>query len=101
MAGQNEEKRALKGPGEVHNVTVEGRRRMSISGVYDVDSFDEKGIVLFTSEGVMEITGESLHINRLNVDTGEVSIEGELYAISYSDEDFHKKGSSFLSRIFK
>ncbi len=101
MMNGNEEKKSLKGPGDLHNVTIENRRKMSVSGVYDVDSFDEKGVVLFTSEGVMEIAGDNLHINRLNVETGEVSIEGEIYAINYSDEEYQKKGGSFFSKIFK
>jgi len=96
-----EEKKLVRKEDLNHNVIMENRHKMSISGVYDVDSFDEKEIVLFTSEGVLSVAGEDLHINRLNVETGDILVEGEIYSVNYSDEEYQKKGLSFFSRLFK
>ena len=47
----------------VHNVILEGRKNLTISGVTDVDSFDERCISLYTQLGELVIKGRELHIN--------------------------------------
>lgn len=86
----------------VHNVIIENRKKLSISGVEDVESFDEDSIVLYTGLGSMTIRGEDLHINKLSVESGEVVIEGEIDSLAYSDAGEGKnRGSGFFSRLFK
>lgn len=92
-----EEKKAVKKP---HNIIMESRRLMSISGVDDVDSFDEESVVLFTEWGMLTIEGENLHINRINVDTGEMQIEGSICSLAYSDSA-GKKAGGFFARLMK
>ena len=43
-----------------HSIIMENRRTMNISGITDVDSFDEKTIVLFTQLGELTIKGREL-----------------------------------------
>ena len=50
----------------IHNVIMEGRRKLSISGVSDVESFNEEEVVLSTNMGLLIIEGENLHINKLS-----------------------------------
>ena len=83
-----------------HTIKLENRKTMAITGVLDVDGFDEHTIVLATSYGIMTIHGNELHINKLNIDEGSLNIEGEVSAIQYSDADYSAKGS-WLSRMFK
>ena len=92
-----QEEKKIKG---VHNIILENRRSLSVTGVEDVDSFDESNIVLFTEMGLLSVRGEDLHINRLSVDTGEISVEGEIHSIGYSDSDT-KKSQSLISKLFK
>ncbi|MBC8569803.1 sporulation protein YabP [Zongyangia hominis] len=92
-----DEKKVVKLP---HNLILEDRRALSVSGVADIDSFDEQSVVLFTDLGELTIKGYNLHINKLNVDTGELTLEGEIYALSYADEQ-PQKGGGFFSKIFK
>lgn len=83
-----------------HNVIMEGRKRLSISGVTEIDSFDEQTVILFCSTGQLAIRGEGLHINRLDVDSGELSIEGErIDSMAYADN--HPVRGGLLSRIFR
>ena len=49
----------------VHNVILEGRKNLTISGVTDVDSFDERCISLYTQLGELVIKGRELHINSI------------------------------------
>ncbi|MDR3552245.1 MAG: sporulation protein YabP [Clostridia bacterium] len=93
-----EEKKPLK---KVHNLIIEDRRNVMVSGVTDVDSFDEQAVVLFTDLGELTIEGANLHMNKLNVETGEVSIEGGIDSISYRDEAPRGQGGGFLGRIFR
>lgn len=82
------------------NVILENRKKASISGVSDVDSFDERTIVLFTNLGQLTVKGHNLHINRLNVETGEVVIDGDIDSFVYSEKT-SKKASGFVERLLK
>lgn len=82
------------------NIILENRKKLSVSGVEDVDSFDEDSVVLFTQAGKLTVKGEGLHINKLSVETGDVTIDGDITSLVYSDAEKAKKGS-FLSGIFK
>ena len=84
----------------VHNVIMEGRKKISVSGVDDVESFNDEEIVLHTNMGIMVIEGEMLHINKLSIDNGEVLIDGEIESLKYEDDRSGSRGS-LLSRLFK
>lgn len=92
-----DEKKAIKMP---HSLILQDRRGLSVSGVLDVDSFDEQTIILFTEQGELTIKGNDLHINKLSVDTGELSVEGYIDSLNYSEEKTTSK-SGFFSKLFK
>ncbi len=76
-----------------HLLSVENRRRLNATGVLDVDSFDEKAVVILTNMGVLTVEGSDLHINRLNVENGDIAIEGQIDRFGYAD--LKEKGSLF------
>jgi sporulation protein yabP len=83
-----------------HNLILENRKSLSISGITDVDSFDEKAICLYTEMGELTIQGRDLHIDSMSVDTGNMNITGDIWAIIYGDKD--RKGPiSALGRLFR
>lgn len=82
-----------------HNLVLEDRRLLTVSGVSDVDSFDEETVVVFTDLGELTVRGSNLHINRLSVEVGELTVEGNISALIYS-EDTQKSGG-FFSRVFR
>lgn len=83
-----------------HNIILEDRKKLSISGVTDVDSFDEKSVLLYTQLGELSVRGKDLHVNEINVETGEMSVEGDIWSIAYGDKD--KKGSlGMIGKLFK
>lgn len=84
-----------------HNIIMEGRERLSVSGVEDVESFDEETIVLYTSKGMLIIKGENLHIDKLSLEVGDLSVEGFIDCLRYEDEGGKKSGESLISRLFK
>ena len=82
-----------------HNIILEDRKSLSISGITDVDSFDEREIILYTQLGELAIQGRELHIDSMSVETGNMTITGDIWAMIYGDKD--KKGPiSALGRLF-
>ena len=67
-----------------HKVLLINRKSGAFSGVVDVLSFDVEEILLETELGMLHIKGKDLHVNRLNLDKGEVDIEGMIEGFSYS-----------------
>lgn len=85
-----------------HNLILEDKSKLSISGVVDVDTFDEAKIILFTEEDTIEVEGADLHIQKLDVANGELIIEGEVTSIVYTGRDgYRAKGQGLIKRIFK
>lgn len=83
-----------------HSVIIENRRTMTISGITDVDSFDERMICLYTQLGELTIKGRELHIDSMSVETGDMIITGDIWSAVYGDRD--KKASlSALGRLFR
>ena len=82
-----------------HNCILEDRKKLSVSGVNEVGSFDEATIVAETDYGQLTVTGDNLHITKLSLEIGELCIEGNITGLNYS-ETVHKSGS-FLSRVFR
>lgn len=81
-----------------HRLELVGRERLTISGVEDVDRFDETGIVMSTSAGTLVITGEELHIGKLSLDGGELHVDGRIDSVAYEDDGQARRG--FLGRLF-
>ena len=86
-------------PGMPHHLVLEDRRALTVSGVSDVDSFDELTVIIYTDLGELTVKGEGLHINRLNVETGELTPEGSIQSLSYAD--VHSRSGGFFGRLFK
>lgn len=87
-------------PQKPHNVIIENRKRVSLTGVLDIDSFNEQGVIVLTQMGVLIVKGADLHINKLSVDSGDVNIEGEIDSLTYTDIN-DKKTGSIIKSLFK
>lgn len=82
----------------IHNVIMESRKKISVSGVEDMECFDDGMVVVYTSMGIMEICGKNFHMNRLSLDTGEIVIEGDIDSVVYEQEKtVQKKG--FIAKL--
>ena len=83
-----------------HNLVLDLRERLSISGVKEIINFDDKSVNIKTVCGEMCIDGENIHINILNVEKGELEISGKINGINYFDIDDSDR-KTLLSRIFR
>lgn len=84
-----------------HKLMLENRQGGTITGVRDVNSFDEKEILLLTDAGKLLIKGDQLHVKRLNLEKGEVDIEGKVDSLTYLSKSTDKKEESLLKRMFR
>lgn len=86
--------------GTPHTVIMENRKTLSIAGITDIDSFDEREIILYTKMGELTITGRDLHINAISIENGNMSVEGDIWALQYGDKD-KQSPVSMLGKLFR
>jgi len=86
---------------KAHNVVINNKKQMTVSGVVKVENFNESMIVLATEYGQMTIEGASLHISRLSLETGDMNIDGDIAGLFYSGDSYDRKSPKLLSKIFK
>lgn len=70
----------------IQNIVLENREKLNITGVLDVLSFDDQIVILETELGLLTVKGENLRINKLSLDTSEVTIDGAIYQLAYSEK---------------
>lgn len=80
-----------------HTLSLTNREQLSLSGISDVDSFNEQEIVAVCSFGELSIKGELLHIEELSLDSGLMSVTGKISSLSYSQK---LTSDSLLKRLF-
>ena len=85
-------------PAVSHHLELTGREHLTVSGVEDVERFDESGVVMTTSAGTLIVTGEDLHIGKLSLDGGELHVDGRIDSISYEEGGGERGG--FFQRLF-
>ncbi len=84
-----------------HSLQMENREKMSVTGVEDVASFTDETVVLVTNMGTLTVKGSELHINKLNVESGELAIEGNIDVCEYSNADAGRKDGGFFAKLFR
>lgn len=85
-----------------HIVTIDRREALSVTGVLDVVSFDEETIVAETELGILILKGNNLHVNKLNLENGDLQIDGDICSLTYEEQtSFAKSKGSLLGKLFK
>lgn len=93
MAYDEKTKAAVK----PHSISMDDRCRLSVTGVDDVESFDETVIVMNTSLGNLIVRGSGLHIGKISLDVGELKVEGMITDLSYEEKT---QSGGFWARLF-
>jgi sporulation protein YabP len=81
-----------------HSVTIEGRRRMRITGVIDVESFQEDEMTVITQAGALTVWGEGLKLGKLNPEDGQVLLEGNIVSIEYEQPEPERRSFFFRKK---
>lgn len=82
----------------MHDVVLESRSKATMTGIKDVESFDEETILAKSDCGSLAVHGKNLKISRLSVESGDMVIEGEIDSLIYSD---NKSAGGFWGRVFR
>lgn len=83
------------------NITLRDRKKLMITGVHNVESFNEECIVVDTELGILVVRGVDMHINKLDVESSALDVEGEIAVIEYLDQTVPQRKSGFLSGLFR
>lgn len=83
-----------------HSLSMEERRKAVITGVDAVDSFNEQMVVLSTTAGTLTLLGDQLHVSHLNLEDGQLLVEGEIAALEYDVRSRAGRGSLF-GKLFR
>ena len=84
----------------LENGMLEEREKVRIGGVLEVLSFDEEGIMMETTCGLLMLRGAGMHIGKLDLDAGDVIVDGSIDSITYSDGTLAEK-HSILGKLFR
>lgn len=80
------------------NIIIEDRKKLTLSGVKDVISFDDETLLLETVLGRLTVKGAGLHIVNFDTASGDLFAEGKIYAAVYTSDE---KNGGFFSHVFR
>jgi len=81
-----------------HTMYIDNRSKLVLTGVTDVGSFNEENLLILTSLGEISVGGEDLQVTKLSLETGDMTVEGKIISVAYSDSP--RKGTGFFGRVF-
>ena len=87
-----------------HKVEILQREAIRLTGVIHVESFDEQQVVVETDMGALALLGEEFHITSLDLEKGQMVLEGILVSLEYLTMDRaggRRKEGTFLQRLFR
>lgn len=86
---------------EHQNIILKDRKKLLITGVHNIESFNEECIVVDTELGIVVVRGIGMHINKLDVESAALDVEGEIGLIEYLDNTGPQRKGGFFSNLFK
>ena len=84
-----------------HTMVLDKRENLSLTGILDVISFNEEEILVDTDLGLLRLSGSLLHVSKLNLQNGELQVDGEISQISYEDQGYSKNKKALFSKLFR
>jgi sporulation protein YabP len=84
-----------------HKVVIDGRAKIVITAVEDVDSFNENEVIMLTNHGFITVTGEDLHISKLSLDDGQLVISGTIQSVDYADHEEQRTKRGLFGKAFR
>ena len=81
-----------------HKLNLLDRKKLTMTGVEEVVSFDESAIVLHTCLGCLTIRGQDLKLRNLVLEGGQVEVDGSISELSYEEPREHSGWLSWLLR---
>lgn len=83
--------RAENGAPKISRAVIENRKTLSLLGIENIISFDESLVVLDSLDTVVTVDGSDLQIVKMDVDSGEIIVSGQINGLVYSDKKSRPK----------
>ena len=80
-----------------HSLSLDNRTNLTVTGVTDVDAFNEREMMVICDTDELTVKGELLHIEELSLDTGVLTVSGKISSLAYSEMIC---GNSIFKRLF-
>ncbi|MBO8127096.1 MAG: sporulation protein YabP [Firmicutes bacterium] len=84
-----------------HQLSLKKREELRLTGVLNVESFDDQEIIVDTNAGGLIIRGEDLHIGQLNLEAGNLAVHGFVDTLQYTGESMGKRSRGLFGKLFK
>ncbi len=81
-----------------HNLTLDERHNLTVTGVVDIGGYDEQTIIAQTEKGELVVRGTGMHILKMSIEMGELHVEGDIQSLQYNET---KPQGGFFSRLFR
>lgn len=81
-----------------NKVCLINRKNLSLTGIEKVIGINESSLLANVDGGVLSVNGQSMEVKKLDVESGNLEIEGKIDCIKYLDK---KEKLGLLKRIFK
>lgn len=85
----------------VQSLLLENKEVLNVTGVENVDNFNDETVVLITNKGKLTIKGEKLNISKLNVDEGRLVVKGTINSMVFSEYEGQREKVSLVKKLFK
>ena len=80
-----------------NRLTLINQENLSISGI-KANVISETSVVLEMENSILQISGNSMEVKKLDVESGNIEISGKIYCIKFSGA---KEKLSLFKKIFK
>ena len=77
-------------------VSIYNREKITISGVMNIEAFDEEYVMLDASMGAVSVEGEGLKVITLSHEGGEIIIVGKINGVSFFEKGSQKRAKRGL-----
>ena len=81
-----------------HRLALEERKKLTMTGVAEVVSFEEDAVVLKTGLGDLRVHGQGLKLKTLSPEGGQVELTGRVTALIYEEP---RPGGSWVRRLLR
>ena len=84
---------SVKQSTQQHSLSLSSREHAELSGVTEVNSFDEECVVLSTVCGELTLEGTGLRVGTLDIARGVLAVDGKISGLYYTDtKETRRKG---------
>ena len=84
-----------------HTLEMKDRKNLSLTGVKNIESFDNEEFLVETNLGFLLVKGKGLSLGKMDTDNGDLVIKGIIESMNYVSGGVKGQKGSMMKRIFR